>query len=554
MSSRRFLAAVLVMLSACGLWTCGRQGRVLAKVGGQNITVADFEDVFRPQPVPADSAAAQEHKKKTLDQMVEQRLLALEALERGAGKDPGLVEKHEEMKKNILLGQLYKIEILDKAKPTESEIRSFYKKLGAEAKASHILVKTEDEAKEVVAQLKSGASFEDLARQRSLDPGSAQQGGSLGWFGWGRMVEEFQKAAFALKPGQVSKPVETGFGFHVIRLDSTRPKELQPLEQMRERIEQQLSQTKPRELANSYLKALRKRAGIRIQEKTLAAIAEKQQPSMPGMPPPLPELPPDELKAVLVKFNGGTWTVGQFFDQARKLMGGMADLRNRDMLQKQVDAILTNEFLLMTAKSKGLDRRPQVKRQMERAWHELLASEIYREEVQEKSGVTQEEAREHYRKNKKEFYQQPVAKTHIIVVKTKAEADEVYDLLNRGADFATLARERSIDWTRSTGGALGMLDPKDPNFPEASARAFTMPLNQLSRPFKCKDGYAVLRVSQRNPGLQRPFEQVQTEIESALRQAKEEAGYHELLTGLKGKYPVEIDQALLASAGTGKQQ
>lgn len=549
MSSRRILAALAALSLAGGLWTCGRQGGVLAKVGAQNITVADFEDVYRPQPVIGDSAAALEHKGKTLDQLVEQRLLALAAMDKGLDRDPKLAEKHEEMKKNVLLGQLYKREIQDKAKPTESEIRSFHKKLGTEAKASHILVKTEAEAKEVISQLKAGADFGELARQRSLDQGSAQQGGSLGWFGWGRMVDEFQKAAFALKPGQVSKPVETGFGFHVIRLDSTRPKELQPLDQMRERIEQQLSATKPRELANNYIKALRKRAGIKIQDKVLAAIADKQQPSIPGMPPPLPELSPEELKLVLVKYNGGSWTVGQFFEQARQLMGGMADLRNGDMLQKQVEAILTNEFLLMTAKSKGLDRLPQTKRQTERAWHELLASEVYRQEVQERSGVSPEEAREYYRKNRQEFYQQPMAKTHIIVVKTREEADEVYDLLKRGADFATLARERSIDWTRSTGGALGMLDPKDPNFPEASAKAFAMPLNQLSRPFKCKDGYAVLKVSQRNQGQQRPFEQVRGEIESALRQGKEEAAYNQLVSDLKLKYPVEIDQKLLASAG-----
>jgi peptidyl-prolyl cis-trans isomerase C len=553
MSYRISLIILLSLLAAGTVISCGRESKVLARVGDQQITLAEFEEAYRPMPGLADSAALQENKAKFLDQMVEQRLLVLAALEKGTGQDPQLLERFEDMKKNILLGQLYKIEIVDKAKPTESEIRSFYKKLGTEVKASHILVKTEAEAKDLVAKLKSGASFEELARQHSQDPGSAQQGGSLGWFGWGRMVDDFQRAAFALKPGQVSDPVETSFGFHIIKLDSTRPAELQPLEQMRERITQQLSQTKPRELTTKYLKALQKQAGIKIQEKSLSAIAAKQQPVVPGMPPVLPQLSSEELKMVLVKYNGGSWTVGQFFEQAKKLMNGMVDLNNRPMFEKQVDALLTNEFLLKRAKARGLDRQPQVKRQMERAWNDLLAGAVYREQVQPKCEVDENEAQEYYRKNKKEFYQAPRALMHIIVVKTRPEAEEVYRLLSQGADFATLARERSIDWTKSTGGALQMLNPKDTDNPEAAARAFAMPLNQISRPFACRDGFAVMKVSKREPGAQRTYEQTRNEILSRLRQSKEEAAFQELISALRQKYNVTIDQALLAKAGNGKQ-
>lgn len=552
MFHRRILCALLAALAALAVFSCSRQGKVLARVGDQQITLEEFEDVYRPMPGLVDSASLQENKTKLLDQMVEQRLLVLAALEKGAAKDPQLLERFEEMKKNVLLGQLYKIEILDKAKPTESEIRSFYKRLGTEVKASHILVKTEAEAKDAKAKLKSGASFEELARQISQDPGSASQGGSLGWFGWGRMVDEFQRAAFALKPGEISEPVETGFGYHIIRVDSVRKTELQPLDQMRERITQQLSSTKPRELTTKYLNALKKQAGIKIQEKTLAAIAAKQAPTAPGMPPTLPRLSPEELKLVLVKFNGGSWTVDQFFDQARRLMNGMVDLNNRAMFDKQIEALLSNEFLLKRAKARGLDRQPQVKRQMDRAWYDLLAGSVYGEEIPSKTEVTEEEARAYYRKKTKEFYQSPRALIHIIVVKTRPEADEVYSLLNGGADFATLARERSIDWTKSTGGALQILNPKDADNPEAAAKAFTMPLNQISRPFTCRDGYAVMKVSQREPGAQRTYDQVRNEIFSTLRQGKEETAFQELISELKKKYAVTVDQALLAKAGSQK--
>lgn len=552
MGKRKTLLSIVLLAAGCFLWSCGRQEKVLARVGDQKVSLQEFEEVYRPQPNFGDSASVQEQKRRVLDQLIEPRLLALAAKDQGADKDPQLLSRYEDFKKNILLSQLYKIEILDRAKPTESDIRNFHKHLGTEIKASHILVMTEEEAQEVLAKIKAGASFEDLARQVSLDKSSGQQGGSLGWFGWGNMVDEFQKAAFALKPGQLSQPVETGFGYHIIRLDSVRQVAVQPLDSLRERIKRQLAQTKPREMTTKYLTALKRQARITIQNDVLTRIAEKQLAGDQNLPPRLPELSPEEGRLVLVKYNGGSWTVAQFFEQVQKMMGGMVDLRNQAMLKKQIEALLTSEFLYKKALAKGLDRQPDVRRQMERAWNELLAGVIYRQEVQEKVKLDSNAAREYYRQHKSEFFQPSQAMIHIIVVKTQPEADEVYRLLSQGADFAALARERSIDWSKNTGGVLGLLNPKDPNYPEVAAKAFSLPLNQLSRPFACRDGYAVIKVTKREPAAQRTFEEVRQDIESRLQQAKEEEVFQQLITRLKEKYPVTIDQALLARAGEEK--
>ena len=90
-----------------------------------------------------------------------------------------------------------------------------------EFNAAHILVATEDEAKALKAELDGGGDFAELAKTKSSDPGSAQNGGDLGWFGPGMMVEPFEKAVMTMQPGQVSDPVQTQFGWHVIRLSET---------------------------------------------------------------------------------------------------------------------------------------------------------------------------------------------------------------------------------------------------------------------------------------------------------------------------------------------
>lgn len=108
-----------------------------------------------------------------------------------------------------------------------------------EYNASHILVETEEAAKEVVAELEGGATFAGVARQKSTGP-SGPGGGSLGWFGAGAMVAPFEQAVMALEVGEISAPVETQFGWHVIMLNETRVKDVPPLEDVREEIEQKV--------------------------------------------------------------------------------------------------------------------------------------------------------------------------------------------------------------------------------------------------------------------------------------------------------------------------
>jgi peptidyl-prolyl cis-trans isomerase C len=108
---------------------------------------------------------------------------------------------------------------------------------GTEYNASHILVETEDAAKDIVEALKGGADFAAMARDKSTGP-SGPGGGSLGWFGTGAMVPEFENAVVALEVGAVSEPVKTQFGWHVIKLNETRLIDVPELEDVREQMEQ----------------------------------------------------------------------------------------------------------------------------------------------------------------------------------------------------------------------------------------------------------------------------------------------------------------------------
>ncbi|MGR3485459.1 MAG: peptidylprolyl isomerase [Paracoccaceae bacterium] len=170
-----------------------------------------------------------------LDQMVQQQLLA-DQLEEVPARVATTLEVE---RRSLLAGE--RLTELTAAATTEDAIRAAYDARVAgmepapEFDASHILVETEAEAQDIVAELEGGADFATLAAERSTGP-SGPRGGALGWFGPGMMVPEFEQAVMELAPGEISAPVQTQFGWHVVRLNDTREAPLPTFAQMRDEI------------------------------------------------------------------------------------------------------------------------------------------------------------------------------------------------------------------------------------------------------------------------------------------------------------------------------
>lgn len=174
---------------------------------------------------------------------------------------------------------------------TDEQVAAYYEENKAaftqpeQRRARHILLRVassapedvvqqaEAKAQDLVAQIRGGADFEALAREHSADPGSASKGGDLGWFPRGRMVPQFDEAVFSMEPGQVSDPVRTNFGFHVIRLEEIKPTAPQPLEEVTEQIRSQLRFPKLREAQKELAQAIAEEA---TDPQSLRAAAESR--------------------------------------------------------------------------------------------------------------------------------------------------------------------------------------------------------------------------------------------------------------------------------------
>jgi peptidyl-prolyl cis-trans isomerase C len=241
------------LLSACGGGGGGKDefgstreragDEAIARVNGTTIYASDIAREAAAQklirigdPLPKGSDTY----KQVLDDLVDQRLLALEAVRRGLDRD-GEAKRRLQAARERILGNILVENAISKA-VTDEAIRRMYEEQaklsppGQEVRARHILLKTKAEAETVIAQLNGGADFAKLALEKSIDPGSRLEGGDLGYFSKDAMVEPFANAAFALKKGEISKPVQTEFGWHVIQVEARRKQAPPGFDEMRPRI------------------------------------------------------------------------------------------------------------------------------------------------------------------------------------------------------------------------------------------------------------------------------------------------------------------------------
>ena len=288
---------------------------VLARVNGETITLKEVEDYIKNLegqfggPVPAEQR--DQMYRGVIDQMVGYKLLLQEATARKVIVPDAEVEaKIDEVRKQfpsedlfmqtlisrnltlarmrsdargeIAITRLIETEIADKVALKPGQVEDFYKqnpdqfKQPERVRASHILIsvpeaadaaaRTEarNRAQQILKDVKSGKDFAALAKQHSQDPGSAVNGGDLGFFQQGQMVGPFNDAAFSLKPGAVSDLVETQFGYHIIKVAEKQPGRTVPLDEVRPKVEQFLQHQNRESQTEAFVKALRAKGKVEI--------------------------------------------------------------------------------------------------------------------------------------------------------------------------------------------------------------------------------------------------------------------------------------------------
>ena len=261
---KKFSAVLIfIALFASVAYGATSDDKVLARVGSHDITESEVLEFIKPFGQQAMMLYGSEKgRQMIIDDIISMRLYALDAEENKLDQTPEFIENLENVRRTML-AQVAMREVIKDISITEDEMKKFYDenaKLFTQPErvhASHILVSGDEDLAKVQEELKSGKSFDVVAKDFSIDPGSAANGGDLGEFPRGVMVKEFEEAAFALKePDDVSEPVKSQFGWHIIKLAERIPESVMPFEQVKTHIEQELKEKKTQDVLQARSKEL----------------------------------------------------------------------------------------------------------------------------------------------------------------------------------------------------------------------------------------------------------------------------------------------------------
>jgi peptidyl-prolyl cis-trans isomerase C len=239
-----------------GLVAAAVLGSMALPVAAQNLAIVNGKpvpkeraEVLKQQIERSGRPITPEVEGQIKEEVIAREIFLQEAKKRGLEASTEYKNQMELARQTILIRELF-ADFQKKSPVTEAEIQAEYDKFvaansGKEYKASHILVEKEDEAKAIIASIKKGEKFEEIAKKQSKDPGSGARGGDLDWANPSSYVSEFTEALIKLEKGKMTEqPVKSQFGWHIIRLDDVRQAELPKIDEVKPQIAQQLQQQK----------------------------------------------------------------------------------------------------------------------------------------------------------------------------------------------------------------------------------------------------------------------------------------------------------------------
>lgn len=277
-----FVSALIVILS--GSVASASEDTLLAKIGDRKITMSDFNRMISYYDADKQKALEQTpiFKATILQRIVQTIVLSKMAHDKGFDKRPDIKEQINLLSNDFLASQYLTKEIVDKIKVTEDDMKLYYKTRQDELKtpetvrARHILImadksasedvkkKAREKAESILKKASAGEDFAKLASESSDDSKSRAKGGDLGFFSKGRMVPEFEKAAFALKPGEVSGIVETQFGFHIIKVEEKKESVLEPYDKIKDKVREKVFNDFKKARVDEFVNKAMKDAGVEL--------------------------------------------------------------------------------------------------------------------------------------------------------------------------------------------------------------------------------------------------------------------------------------------------
>lgn len=425
-----FLSLFLaIFLSCSSTEKPNSQNEVLATIDTYKITTEDFYrrlDVFGKLP--------EERKRKEFDKIIQNKSDFVYGLLVGTEKDfPVKLTTVRNLKTALIEKGLYKSELQKFV--SEEELKEFYQKRKVKLNVAHILVDTKELAQEIRQKILDGTDFTELAAKYSKDKTTAENGGEIGEFVWGEMVESFQEAAFELQPDEISEPVRSSYGFHVMKLLSRQPVKLKPYDEEREKLFDELLQSKSYEIAeylNEYTTKIDKEAQFKIDsvmvhkfhKEIIKNLKNPSQEAKDYFNDPTTDLASEWLDAVLMTYNkpkiqtqkippklyynyllediDGDVTVKDLLVVARR-ENRKAVFEKEQGIYDAINVAVKQDLFVARALNEGFAQKQEFLDLGDSVFEDQIFKQVRRNNLGITTSFTEEEVEDYYKKNKNNY-------------------------------------------------------------------------------------------------------------------------------------------------------
>jgi parvulin-like peptidyl-prolyl isomerase len=566
-----FIVALILVSLTLILTGCEKKGDNVAKVGSKYVTAEGFKTAMLGRYRTADVAAQRnlEERKQVIKPLIDNLMKLQEAYRIGLEKDSTVKASALDAQKQAAIQELYKVEIMDKV-ITKAEIKENFDRMGEEIRARHILISTSKDlspkgldsvrtlAIKIRDQLRQGANFDSMAKAVSQDVTTAPAGGDLGYFTWGRMVDEFQDAAFKLKVGGISDTVKSDYGFHIIKVEDRRPyKDRGTYEEEEPNILMQLRskyQAKLGKMAEEYLTKLKETHKLKYDYTIIQKILDKvSDPSVPRNNGYFSNFNESEMQWAVATYDDQKLTVKDLSKEVEKV-GRPPRWRDQQAIISTVERKLIPDFLAESAKEKGLYKAKDVDKSYRTTLEDNMVQRVDKTQIEDKLKLDDAAQQAYYESHLKEFQTDSLAtvqEIYILLDETKgrdeAFAQKIADRAKKGEDFTKLVHKYSE--RKSSLGQDGVIGPLTSKQYGAMGReSFNLKVGEISNPISMGHrGYSIIKVIEKTPARTKNFQEAKPDIERQIRVAQGDSLRKTWTESMEKRYPVTIyDDKLMA--------
>jgi len=557
---------ILLLTSLLLISGCGQRKDIVAKTGREVVTVEEFKSGFITKFRGEDGA-----KRRGFNERKEYaRELALsaakyqEALARGYEKDPEISKQIDAVARRRALDYLYRSKVTDQV-ITEGAVRHFYDQSAKEVRARHILLKsgpadTTDAARAVLEArmdsikqlIEGGLDFKEAAVQFSEDATTAPDSGDLEWFPWGRMVNEFQEAAWKAGVGEMVGPIRTPYGYHLILVTEIRDVAgRRSFEDMKDDIKMRLrSQEAARlsERAREYVDGLCQTNELELKDGVLEAFREKlQDPAISKAQELGPSFTGEEKAKVAASYKGGTVTVQDLIEKVGT-NAHRVDWTDTQVTFDLVHAVVEPMFLEEVAEREGFLKQAMKDDEVLDQQRKAIIARLEKIEIQDKVNPTEEQEETYYETHLDQFIRPEHREIREIFIKEdSAKAARVHARAVTGEDFLKLAlRFNEKESTKPDTGRLGPFEQR--RFGLIGKTAFKLEKEgDISDVVKVGKNFSVIKLERIIPSRTKTWLEAKSQARREYRMAQIDAAEQDLETMLFEKYPLKIFEDKLAA-------